>query len=220
MKTVWIIGAGHFGEKAVVRLRLQYPEAVIIVVDQDRKALQRVEGAATTVFIGDGVVYMAEHLTNYEEHPDWIVAAVPVHLAFEWLCKRLAPAYRVEKLAVPEALTQKLGCVVKGEGGRVYTSLADFMCPDNCPEPADLCFVTGKPRPIDLYQELSAVDPLQMTPVIVRSRQLSPGVGGYRPGDLFDALRKVEACRGPVLLGTACRCHSVLDAFRLIPRTS
>jgi len=219
MKAVWIIGAGQFGEKAAVKLRLKYPEAAIIVVDQDRSALDRAEGVATAVEVGDGAVYLAEHLTVSEE-PDWIVAAVPVHLAFEWLCKRLSPAYRIEKLAVPETLTQKLGCVFKGEDGRVYTSLADFICPNNCPEPADLCFVTGKPRPIDLYQELSTVDPLQMTPVIVRSRQLSPGVGGYRPGDLFDALRKVEACHGPVLLGTACRCHSVLDAFRLIPRTS
>jgi hypothetical protein len=219
MKTVWIIGAGQFGEKAAVRLRLKYPEAAIIVVDQDRSALDRAEGVATAVEVGDGAVYLAEHLTVSEE-PDWIVAAVPVHLAFEWLCKRLSPVYRVEKLTVPGTLTQKLGCVVKGEDGRVYTSLADFICPNNCPEPVDLCFVTGKPRPIDLYQELSTVDPLQMTPVIVVSRQLLPGVGGYRPGDLFDALRKVEACRGPVLLGTACQCHSVLDAFRLIPRTS
>jgi hypothetical protein len=219
MKTVWIIGAGQFGEKAAVRLRLKYSEASIIVVDQDQRALQHVEGMATAVVAADGAAYLAEHLTVSEE-PDWIVAAVPVHLAFEWLCKRLSPAYRVEKLTVPEALTQKLGCVFKGEGGRVYTSMADFICPNNCPEPADLCFVTGKPRPIDLYKELTAVDPHQMTPVIVRSRQLSPGVGGYSPGDLLDALRKVEACRGPVLLGTACRCHSVLDAFRLIPRTS
>jgi hypothetical protein len=219
MKTVWIIGAGQFGEKAAARLRLKYPEAAIMVVDQDRSALRRVEGVATAGVVADGAVYLAEHLIGSEE-PDWIVAAVPIHLAFDWLCKRLAPDYRIEKLAVPETLTQKLGCVIKGEGGRVYTSMADFICPNNCPEPADLCFVTGKPRPIDLYKELLAVDPRQMTPVIVRSRQLSPGVGGYRPGDLFDVLRKVEACRGPVLLGTACRCHSVLDAFRLIPRAS
>ena len=219
MKTVWIIGAGQFGEKAAVRLRLKYPEAAIMVVDQDRSALRRVEGVATAGVVGDGAVYLAEHLIGSEE-PDWIVAAVPIHLAFDWLCKRLSPDYRIEKLAVPETLTQKLGCVFKGEGGRVYTSMADFICPNNCPEPADLCFVTGKPRPIDLYKELLAVDPRQMTPVIVRSRQLSAGVGGYRPGDLFDALRKVKAYRGPVLLGTACRCHSVLDAFRLIPRAS
>jgi len=219
MKTVWIFGAGHFGEKAAVRLRLKYPKASIVVVDQDRSALKRVEGVATSMVVRDAVEHLAEHLTVSEE-PDWIVAAVPVHLAFEWLCKRLSPAYRIEKLTAPEALTQKLGCVFKGEDGRVYTSLADFICPNNCPEPADLCFVTGKPRPIDLYEELSAVALHQMTPVIIRSRQLSPGVGGYRPGDLFDALRKVKACVGPVLLGTACRCHSVLDAFRLIPRTS
>ncbi len=219
MKTVWIIGAGEFGEKAAVRLRLKYPEAAITVVDLDRSALNRVEGVATAVVLGDGAVYLAEHL-SVSEKPDWIVAAVPVHLAFEWICMRLAPAYRIEKLAVPEALMQKLGCVFTGEGGRVYTSLADFVCPNNCPEPADLCSVTGKPRPVDLYKELSAVDSYQMTPVIVRSRQLSPGVGGYRPADLFDALRKVETCHGPLLLGTACRCHSVLDAFRLITGTT
>ena len=40
MKTVWIIGAGQFGEKAAVRLRLKYPEAAIVVVDQDRSALK------------------------------------------------------------------------------------------------------------------------------------------------------------------------------------
>jgi hypothetical protein len=219
MKTVWIIGAGQFGEKAAVRLRLKHPEAAIIVVDQDRSALSRVDGVATAVVLGDGVVYLAEHL-SVSEKPDWIVAAVPVHLAFEWVFTRLALVYRIEKLAVPEALTQKLGCVFKGEGGRVYTSMADFICPNNCPEPADLCFVTGKPRPIDLYKELSAAASFGMIPVIIRSRQLSPGVGGYRPGDLFDALRKVETCHGPVLLATACRCHSVLDAFRLIPRAS
>ena len=106
MKTVWIIGAGQFGEKAAVRLRLKYSEASIIVVDQDQRALQHVEGMATAVVAADGAAYLAEHLTVSEE-PDWIVAAVPVHLAFEWLCKRLSPAYRVEKLTVPEALTPK-----------------------------------------------------------------------------------------------------------------
>ena len=219
MKTFWILGAGQFGEKAAVRLRLKDTEAAIIVVDQDRSALCSVEAMATTVVLGDAVGYLAEHLT-VSDQPDWIVPAVPVHVAFEWLSKRLSAIYRLEKLTIPESVTQKLGHVVKGDGGSVYTSMAEFICPGNCPEPADLCFVTGKPRPIDLYEELSAVDPHRMTPVIIRSRQLSPGVGGYRPGDLFDALRKVKACDGPVLLGTACRCHSVLDAFRLIPRTS
>ncbi|MGW8186204.1 MAG: NAD-binding protein, partial [Desulfobacterales bacterium] len=193
MKTVWVLGAGQFGEKAATRLRLKNPETSIIVIDKDGSALDRVEGVATAAVAGDAVAYLAEHLTVPEE-PDWIVAAIPVHVAFEWLCKRLAPAYQIEKLTVPGTLTQRLGRVFKGENGRVYTSLADFICPSNCPEPADLCFVTGKPRPIDLYEELSAVALHQMTPVIIRSRQLSPGVGGYSPGDLFDALRKVETC--------------------------
>lgn len=217
MKTIWILGAGQFGEIAAVRLRLKNSEATIIVVDQDPAALRSVEAVATAAVAGDGAVYLAEHLTD-TAGPDWIVPAIPIHLAFEWLRIRLSEAYCLEKMAVPEALTRKLGCVITGQNGSVYTSLADFICPGNCPEPADLCFVTGKPRPIDLYAELSAGASCGITPVIIRSRQLSAGVGGYRPGDLFDALRKVETCRGAVLLGTACRCHSVLDAFRLVPR--
>ncbi|MFZ0611706.1 MAG: potassium transporter [Desulfobacterales bacterium] len=216
MNTVWILGAGQFGEIAVVRLRLKYPEATLVVVDEDPTALREVAAVATTTVLGEGSAYLAQHL-EVSGPPDWIVPAIPVHVAFEWIGLRLAAAYRIEKLTVPESVTHTLGKVVTGQGGSVYTSLADFICPGNCPEPADLCFVTGKPRPVDLHKELASVAPRLMTPVIIRSRQMSAGVGGYRPGDLFDALRQVEACTGPVLLGTACRCHSVLDAFRLIP---
>ncbi len=217
MKTVWILGAGQFGEIAGVRLRLKYPEADIIIVDRDNAALREVEAVASATVLGEGVAYLAQHLEACGP-PDWIVPAIPVHVAFEWISLRLGATCRVEKLKIPESVTQNLGHVVRGQGGCVYTSQADFTCPGNCPEPADLCFVTGKPRPVDLHKELASVAPRLMTPVIVRSRQMSAGVGGYRPGDLFEALRQVEACTGPVLLGTACRCHSVLDAFRLIPR--
>ncbi|MFZ1202109.1 MAG: potassium transporter [Desulfobacterales bacterium] len=217
MNTVWILGAGQFGEIAAVRLRLKYPEATLIVVDEDPSALREVEAVASTTVLGEGVAYLAQHLA-VSGPPEWIAPAIPVHVAFEWIALRLAAAYQIEKLAVPESVTHHLGRVVTGQGGSVYTSLADFTCPGNCPEPADLCFVTGKPRPVDLHQELAAVDPRLMMPVIIRSRQLSAGVGGFRPGDLFEALRKVQECHGPVLVGTACRCHSVLDAFRLIPQ--
>lgn len=217
MKTVWILGAGQFGEIAGVRLRLKYPEAEIIIVDQDSAALREVEAVASTTVLGEGTAYLAQHL-EASGPPDWIVPAIPVHVAFEWIGLQLAATHRLEKLKIPGSVTQNLGKRFTGQDGRVYTSLADFTCPGNCPEPAELCFVTGKPRPVDLHKELTSVAPPLMTPVIVRSRQLSAGVGGYRPGDLFEALRQIEACAGPVLLGTACRCHSVLDAFRLIPR--
>jgi hypothetical protein len=217
MQSAWILGAGQFGEKAVMRLRLKHPEATIVAVDLDRAALQSVAGVASAVVREDGVEYLAGHLTDSEQ-PDWIVAAVPVHVAFEWVKIKLSPAYQMQKLTVPEALTQNLGCVVTGEDGTVYTSMGEFTCPDNCPEPADRCFVTGKPRPIDLQAELRAAVRFHITPVVVSSCQLLPGVGGYRPVDLFDALAKIKACKGPVLLATACRCHSVLDAFRVLPR--
>ncbi len=89
MKAFWIFGAGQFGEKAAVRLRLKYTEASIVVVDQDRSALCSVEAMATSMVLGDAVGYLAEHLT-VSEQPDWIVAAVPVH----WLLNGSANGFR------------------------------------------------------------------------------------------------------------------------------
>ena len=71
------------------------------------------------------------------------------------------------------------------------------------------------PRPVDLFQLLRSLEYRHFKPVVIRSRQLLPGVGGYRPKALFGALAAVESADGPVMLSTACRCHGVLDAFRL-----
>ena len=51
--------------------------------------------------------------------------------------------------------------------------------------------------------------------VVICSRQLFPGVGGYAPHALFQALHEIEQSHHRILLSTACRCHGVLDAFRL-----
>jgi hypothetical protein len=45
-----------------------------------------------------------------------------------------------------------------GKAGQVFISHADFICPDNCPEPKDKCTVTGKPRPKDLFRLLRDLD--------------------------------------------------------------
>ena len=104
--------------------------------------------------------------------------------------------------ALPNAMT--------GEGGAIYASIADFLCPDNCPEPADRCTHTGKARPVELFQVIHEIAGERCASVVLQSRQLAPGVGGYRPLALLNAFAQVRAANRPILLATACRCHGVM----------
>jgi hypothetical protein len=117
-------------------------------------------------------------------------------------------------MAIPEHLVISLPNTIKGDHGELYISNADFICPENCPEPEDICTYTGMPRPHLLHQVLSAIDDKSFYPVVITSSQLQPGIGGYSARTLFEALKKVKHAAGPVLLSTACRCHGVMHAFR------
>ncbi|MGD8613081.1 MAG: potassium transporter, partial [Desulfobacterales bacterium] len=95
-------------------------------------------------------------------------------------------------------------------------SIADFKCPANCSEPDDICTHTGKPRPMILHEFLKSIQPKGFTSIVIRSHQLAPGVGGYTPAALFDALDQIKKMQSPVLLSTACSCHGVMNAFKSI----
>jgi hypothetical protein len=47
----------------------------------------------------------------------------------------------------------------------------------------------------------------------MRSYQLGPGIGGYRPEQLLAMRDTVRQARGPILLSTACRCHGVITGL-------
>ncbi|MBT4089646.1 MAG: hypothetical protein HOE30_14255 [Deltaproteobacteria bacterium] len=49
-----------------------------------------------------------------------------------------------------------------------------------------------------------------------RFGRLAPGVGGYRPEDLYNLSGKINRVKGSLLICTACRCHGVITgAIRL-----
>ncbi|MFW6011335.1 MAG: hypothetical protein ACOC8Q_02385, partial [Desulfosalsimonas sp.] len=48
--------------------------------------------------------------------------------------------------------------------------------------------------------------------LVLRSRQLAPGVGGYRPDQLFALHEKLTETSGNYLIATSCRCHGVVTA--------
>jgi hypothetical protein len=211
----WIIGAGEFGSRAVERLGKKYPEAALTVVDQNQKALDNLGGVPVERICTEGASYLEAHL-NGQGSPDWIIPAVPIHLAFEWVCRKLAGEGQVEVEAVPDEIETLLPNPKRGMQGQLFVSYADFRCPDHCTEPYDICTWTGKPRKGLLYKTIEEIVHKDYKSIVIRSRQLAGGVGGYQPDALKRSLAEVSEAKTPVLYATACLCHGVIHALRFL----
>jgi len=211
-KRFWIVGAGRFGRIAMERICRQMPDATLSIVD--RRPFSVSQRNIATI-CAEGIGWLTASLQP-NAPVDMIIPAIPVHVAFEWIKSRLIDEYRIRPLVVPDKWLKQVPHAIRGDGGRVYASHADFICPDNCPEPKTICTHTGKERPMDLFRLLANIDIEDVVPIILRSHQLLPGVGGIYPDDLIHALKSVRNCQRPALMiATACRCHGVMDFVRL-----
>lgn len=209
MALYFIIGAGRFGRLAWQRLREREPQARFTVVDRDIGKLALIPAkAATRTVVSEAADFLAAALAR-EPQPHWIIPAVPIHLAFAWLLRQEPANQCWRPQPVPAALGGDLPFRLTGSAGEVYLSLATARCPDDCPEPASRCSLTGAPRVFNLYDYLAdQVIPGYLN-LIVRSHQLAPGVGGFRPADLRQLHAAVLGAGGNVIICTACRCHGV-----------
>jgi hypothetical protein len=106
---------------------------------------------------------------------------------------------------------------MQGADNTLYVSNANFFCPATCSEPDDVCTATKKPRKQDMFKTLANVAVGDFCPVVVQSHQLGPGIGGFRPDQLFSALNQVVRHKGHLLVCTACRCHGVITGAAHIP---
>lgn len=212
MARIWIIGGGKFGLKAAGALRRANSSNTLTIVEQHKTVCRRLGRTGFEAVCMDGIGYLERNLIDLH-YPDWIIPAIPVHVAYAWIRTRLSASHEVLKIPVPAGLTGKLPNPIQGKAGQLYISVADFRCPDNCPEPAAICTHTGKPRPMILHEFLQSIRHKDFKSIVIRSHQLAPGVGGYKPAALFNALKEIETACAPVLLSTACSCHGVMDAF-------
>jgi hypothetical protein len=101
----------------------------------------------------------------------------------------------------------------RGPAEELYLSLSTWRCPDDCPEPVGSCFVTGLPREYCLYDYLANFSLQDYIFLVIRSRQLAPGVGGFRPEDLWQLRRQILNSKGKIIISTACCCHGVSHAL-------
>ncbi|MBR9980612.1 MAG: hypothetical protein KFF50_06270 [Desulfatitalea sp.] len=209
----WIIGAGRFGRIAVSRILRNIPGAEIRLVDKQPVII---DDTRVRTIQADGIDWL-ETMINHEDMPvDMIVPAIPIHVAAEWLKRKLSCMYKIFPTAIPDDCLASLPNAVKGDADRIYISHADFICPDTCPEPETICTVTGKHRPLDLFRLLENFSCENYLPLVVRSHQLFPGVGGIHPESLSKLLdAALQNSHRPLMIGTACRCNGVMDFLQL-----
>jgi hypothetical protein len=206
-----IIGCGRFGSRAARELLRRAPYSIITVVDKKRDAFKTTSRLPLETNVSDGLAYLEKFLSEGSSF-DYVVPAVPFHLAFEFALDHLKPLGAKRKKIPP---LPGLPNPIKGKNGDLYTSIADFICPEDCPEPARCCTVTKKRRPRPLYQTLMDLSgPFESK--VIRSEQLGLGVGGFRTDALLRLLKNIKEVKEPdrlFLISTACRCHAVTSAL-------
>ncbi len=211
MANYLIIGCGHFGSRAVLRLLKRDRHVKITVIDRDKAHLEKVFHLPVQTIVSDGRSYLTQFLSQPRD-VEYIIPAVPYHLVFEYtLCTLRSVGAKRTEVPPLESLPNPL----RGKKGDLYTSFADFLCPEDCLEPPRYCTVTRKKRHASLFEILAKVKGAFHSKVI-RSRQLGMGVGGFRVTDLLDLIEEIKKERdlaGPYLISTACRCHGVTSAL-------
>jgi hypothetical protein len=208
-----ILGAGRFGRLALLRLARQDGAAAFLVVDRDPAVLAAARALKiprVETVLAEAVAFLVDHLSA-EAPWDWLIPMVPVHVAWAWL--RAGPLRTWQEAAVPAGLEAVAPVAWRGPEGQLYLSRAAHRCPDDCAEP-EVCPVSGESREAPLFEALAALQLPGWAIKVVPSRQLAPGVGGYRPQELIALAREPIAKDGRVLIATACRCHGVVHGLR------
>jgi len=208
---IWIFGGGKFGLRAVHMLLQKYVSAKLVVVDA-----QKIDGLPdSVVFVeGDAVEWLVENLLPNTPVTK-IVPAVPLHLAAKWLEIKLTQmGIAVKPMALRDELLRKLPNPYRLSTSQAAISYADVLCPANCVEPDGYCTSTGEKRDLALYCLLSNLQHSSIEPIIIPSRQFAAGVGGVYPVDLWNLLKRVTVSpRSQLIIGTACKCHGIIDGL-------
>jgi hypothetical protein len=213
MKTYLIIGCGHFGSRAAKQLLKKKSHPKIIAVDKNREVIKKLSHLSIETVVDDGLSYLNQFLSEGQT-ANYLIPSVPFHLGFEFILLRLKP-FGARRAKAPSL--SGLPNPGIGKTGDLYTSLADFLCPEDCPEPSRYCTVTRKRRQKPLYEILADLEGPFESRVII-SKPLAVGVGGFQPKELLallEGVKKQKNSRNLILISTASRCHAVTSALSL-----
>ncbi len=215
----YILGSGHFGSRAFFVLQPRFQPAGLTVVDKRYNKLKKIITKGGNAVVMDAISFLQSSKEKMDID-DWIIPAVPIHVAYEWLRQELITETVFKSIPVPKELEALLPNPIQGVNGELYASNADFLCPEDCDEPDQYCTVTGEPRPQILSDTLSGLKLSDYHSICIVSSQLAPGVGGFQCRALLQTKKELKTHPGKYLLSTSCKCHSVIHAFSLYPNVS
>lgn len=209
---IWILGAGRFGFIAAQRLSRRLPQSDFLVIELREDRLAKIHrDLGLPIHVEDSLSFICKKPVADDI---WIVPAIPVHVAFQWMLHELNKIGKASSLPVPEAVDPQVPNPYRMPNGTLYASFATFICPDSCNEPDDICTYTKQPRPGNLFEHLARIRLPDFNVAVIRSWQLAPGVGGYPAGYLREIFtQQVARQPGNHLIATSCRCHGVIDAL-------
>ncbi len=160
METIWIIGAGQFGMRAVTSLSRRHKNLKIVLVDQDCEKLDRARGMECITVHSDGGAYLETHLKP-GNLPDWIVPALPVHLVWEWCLRQLGPE-GLTRVNISSEIDGQLPNPMHGSNGDIYVSHANFILEERMAETPEKVYdflkellIKAKPAAKQEFKELS-----------------------------------------------------------------
>lgn len=205
MERVLVLGAGKFGQRAIRAFAVRASQ--LVVVDYNPYALVFPDSDRIVPVCAEGISYLAGN--DFQDF-DWIIPALPLHVAFSWMLARLK-GIGIRTVAVPPGI-EIPGCFYS-ESGTVYATLSTHICPEDCPEPEGFCYLTGEERRLPLHRQLSELEIEGFKTYLLRSSQLAPGIGGFTPLQLENLLAAVAGSRLPGLVISSCACHAVINAF-------
>jgi len=132
-----ILGYGRFGQLALNRLKQTFPSAHFTIVDRQSDRLARIPMTSVRTLRMDGLVGLKSEFSDMGPD-DWIIPAIPVHVAYEWMVQCFKETHHIEVLDVPGEILEQVPHPIRGENKAVYSSIADFICPEDCQEPESI----------------------------------------------------------------------------------
>lgn len=201
-----VAGFGKFGRLALQRLTASLPGSSVLVVEENPDRAPRDVPTWASFFMADAVSFLLDSPLLHDD--DIVIPMVPFHLAAAYL---LAGIPGLQKIAFPCGLTDRVPNPYSPDPWSMCCSQADFVCPDDCPA-GSRCTVTGEERD-PLFSLLESLTLPEFEMVVLRSRQILPGVGGYPLRDLRRVAPLVSP--GRYIVATACRCHAIMTALQL-----
>jgi hypothetical protein len=237
-KFAYVMGGGKFGTEALKYLKANGAKVLVADLNPMCKAKTEVDIETDTVkvrrslkkgqaalLVGDAV----EHLLDILEVnvPDWVVTAIPSNAVAKVVARWLSKArYKLEPYQniiqeVLKNIPKSLVSFVNKESAVIVVSYMppNMQCRDNCMPPKGFCALTGRPKlaSMDKLLDFSVYDLTDLSGIL-KSEQLTGGLGAIKGSQLFSFLKKLEKHQQEsftLAVGTACDCHGIINIFKV-----